>query len=228
MFLMFRKIHRSIKMKTLSILLATTSIFALIALPKIHAQAPDVKIVTMGYNPATTTGSNTFSGKNTFNGPLVFGTNTVLITNPESWRAALQVTGSGTWQPGNISGIIMADGSNNISVAVPGVDYVTTGTGTIPAEHVTGLATSATGGALTVGGTNGTTFTLIHSGTAALVDGSATVLAPFITETSQVFYVPLSDAITAPIYTASVVSGTSFTVASGTASAAFSYLILNR
>jgi len=68
----------------------------------------------------------------------------------------------------------------------------------------------------------------ITTGTAALVSGSCTVAAPMVTGSSKIFFTPLTADIALPIYPAARVSGTNFTAVSGTASGAFSYLILNR
>ena len=76
-------------------------------------------------------------------------------------------------------------------------------------------------------GTAGTKFQTVATGTAALVSGSVTVAGPFITGSSQLCFSPSSAAITLPMFPAAIVSGTSFTVQSGTATGPFNYLIFN-
>jgi hypothetical protein len=70
---------------------------------------------------------------------------------------------------------------------------------------------------------------LVETGTATLVSGSCTVVDPTLKANAKIFFTPLTSAITAPIVGV-IVSGSnaSWTATSGSASGAFSYLIINR
>jgi len=70
---------------------------------------------------------------------------------------------------------------------------------------------------------------LVKTGTAALVSGSCTVADSTLKPNARIFFTPLTPAITAPIVGVIVTgSNASWTATSGTASGAFSDLIINR